>query len=173
MSVYLGGAYGSRIGRLGHTQVRTIRPCLEAHHCRGGKRWQALYCCKRCTKCVCSRVHLYSCRPSDFSSRILRLTNPPVEVQDLYKHTIQEFAKRGFRTLGKLFLRFTSVSTALRPARCGLQGRGRRLEVSWPSPNVILLSLLRFPWLTNLQVRPSSFRHSPNDRRGWRSRSAR
>lgn len=31
---------------------------------------------------------------------ILRLTNPPVEVQELYKHTIQEFARRGFRTLG-------------------------------------------------------------------------
>ncbi|KAI9458885.1 plasma-membrane proton-e [Lactarius psammicola] len=31
---------------------------------------------------------------------ILRLTNPPAEVQELYKHTIQEFARRGFRTLG-------------------------------------------------------------------------
>ncbi|KAI9444251.1 plasma-membrane proton-e [Lactarius indigo] len=33
---------------------------------------------------------------------ILRLTNPPAEVQDLYKHTIQEFARRGFRTLVKM-----------------------------------------------------------------------
>ncbi|KAI0305222.1 plasma-membrane proton-e [Multifurca ochricompacta] len=31
---------------------------------------------------------------------ILRLTNPPDEIRELYKQRIQEFARRGFRTLG-------------------------------------------------------------------------
>jgi H+-transporting ATPase len=34
--------------------------------------------------------------------RILRLTNPPPDVQEAIKQKTQEFARRGFRTLGKL-----------------------------------------------------------------------
>jgi hypothetical protein len=101
MSACMGGAYDPRIGWLGHAQVRTIRPCLEAHYCRGGKRWQALYRCKRCTERVCPCALLYLRRRSYFSFRILRLTNPPAEVQESYKQAIQEFARRGFRTLGE------------------------------------------------------------------------
>ena len=34
--------------------------------------------------------------------RILRLTNPPSDIQETIKQKTQEFARRGFRTLGKL-----------------------------------------------------------------------
>ena len=37
-------------------------------------------------------------------SRILRLTNPPPDVRETIKQKTQEFAGRGFRTLGKLSL---------------------------------------------------------------------
>jgi hypothetical protein len=43
--------------------------------------------------------------------RILRLTNPPPDVQETIKQKTQEFARRGFRTLGKLSLMLTKRPT--------------------------------------------------------------
>ena len=43
--------------------------------------------------------------------RILRLTNPPHDVQETIKQKTQEFARRGFRTLGKRSLMVTKSPT--------------------------------------------------------------
>jgi hypothetical protein len=50
-----------------------------------------------------TRTRLYSFVPAKVKLlvRILRLTNPPDDVTEMIKQKTQEFARRGFRTLGK------------------------------------------------------------------------
>jgi hypothetical protein len=50
-----------------------------------------------------TRTRLYSFVPAEVKLlvRILRLTNPPDDVTEMIKQKTQEFARRGFRTLGK------------------------------------------------------------------------
>jgi hypothetical protein len=50
-----------------------------------------------------TRTRLYFFVPAEVQLlvRILRLTNPPDDVTEMIKQKTQEFARRGFRTLGK------------------------------------------------------------------------
>jgi hypothetical protein len=55
--------------------------------------------------------------------RILRLTDPPEHVQEMIKQKTQEFARRGFRTLGKssaVFSRTLMEAFVLRLTRSGM-----------------------------------------------------
>lgn len=51
-----------------------------------------------------TRMRVFRFSISDIQKlvRILRITNPPPDVQESIKQKTQEFARRGFRTLGKL-----------------------------------------------------------------------
>jgi hypothetical protein len=57
------------------------------------------------------RTTLYTFVLAEFQLlvRILRLTNPPDHVQEMIKQKTQEFARRGFRTLGKSSFLFYSL----------------------------------------------------------------
>ena len=55
-----------------------------------------------------TRMRVFRFAVSDIQKlgRILRITNPPPDVQETIKQKTQEFARRGFRTLGE-FSRFS------------------------------------------------------------------
>lgn len=68
-------------------------------------------------------VHPFVFNDVQLLFRILRLTSPPTEVQETIKQMTQEYAKRGFRTLGKLSLmpfRTLIDASAWRPLRCSM-----------------------------------------------------
>ena len=49
-----------------------------------------------------TRTRIYTFYPSEVKLlvRILRLTDPPADVQETIRQQTQEYARRGFRTLG-------------------------------------------------------------------------
>lgn len=51
-----------------------------------------------------TRTSIFAFDPSEVEllARILRLTDPPADVQETIRQQTQEYARRGFRTLGKL-----------------------------------------------------------------------
>lgn len=54
-----------------------------------------------------TRIYSFDISEVELLVRILRLTNPPTDVQDTIKQQTQEYARRGFRTLGKLSAMFS------------------------------------------------------------------
>lgn len=47
------------------------------------------------------RIYTFGLSELEFFVRILRLTDPPADVQETIRQQTQEYARRGFRTLGK------------------------------------------------------------------------
>jgi hypothetical protein len=48
-----------------------------------------------------TRIYTSDLSEVELPVRILRLTDPPAEVQETIRQQTQEYARRGFRTLGK------------------------------------------------------------------------
>ena len=50
-----------------------------------------------------TRIYTFDLSEVELLVRILRLTDPPANVQETIRQQTQEYARRGFRTLGKSF----------------------------------------------------------------------
>jgi hypothetical protein len=48
-----------------------------------------------------TRIYAFDLSEVELLVRILRLTDPPADVQETIRQQTQEYARRGFRTLGK------------------------------------------------------------------------
>ena len=48
-----------------------------------------------------TRIYAFGLSDVELLVRILRLTDPPANVQETIRQQTQEYARRGFRTLGK------------------------------------------------------------------------
>jgi hypothetical protein len=48
-----------------------------------------------------TRMYSFGLSEVELLVRILRLTDPPADVQETIRQQTQEYARRGFRTLGK------------------------------------------------------------------------
>jgi hypothetical protein len=48
-----------------------------------------------------TRIYTFDLSEVELPLRILRLTDPPADVQETIRQQTQEYARRGFRTLGK------------------------------------------------------------------------
>lgn len=48
-----------------------------------------------------TRIYAFDLSEVELFLRILRLTDPPADVQETIRQQTQEYARRGFRTLGK------------------------------------------------------------------------
>ena len=51
-----------------------------------------------------TRICTFDLSEVELLIRILRLTDPPADVQETIRQQTQEYARRGFRTLGKPFI---------------------------------------------------------------------
>jgi hypothetical protein len=51
-----------------------------------------------------TRIYIFDLSEVELLVRILRLTDPPTDVQETIRQQTQEYARRGFRTLGKSFV---------------------------------------------------------------------
>jgi hypothetical protein len=58
-----------------------------------------------------TRTRIYTFDPPEVELlvRILRLTDPPADVQETIRQQTQEYARRGFRTLGKSSRMFSTT----------------------------------------------------------------